>query len=294
MNSEYLRTFVTLVQSRSYTKTAQKMIVVPSTISKQIKLLEKELGKELVIRSKKSVTLTRAGEVFYEYAKQILTAEDTCIDEINRIVDSDVNVRIGTVNSLCQGHVSDWISDLMNQYPGVRCSVITDHSQALLNRLYDGELDICLCYRSFYENNCQCLPFVRDELILVTGGDKPAFDETGITIEELRKMPLIRESQLLVADPKFYKELFDKAEDIVLAVTTGSFIIPYLKAGIGYGFVVKEYVEEELKSGELRRVHIRDKDPLFLQSYAIFKRANSVMNEKLIEHIQKFIKSKKE
>ena len=53
MNSTYLQTFITLAKTGSYTKTAQMMVVVPSTISKQIKLLEEELGCTLVIRDKK-------------------------------------------------------------------------------------------------------------------------------------------------------------------------------------------------------------------------------------------------
>ena len=294
MNSEYLRTFVTLAQLGSYTKTAQKMIVVTSTISKQIKQLEAELGKELIIRNKKSVTLTRAGEVFLEYAKQILTIEDTCIDELSRIVESDVSVRIGTVNSLFQGHVSDWLCSLMRTHPGIRCSVVTDHSQILLNRLYDGEIDMCLCYRSFHENNCACLPFVRDELILVTGGDNPSFGESGVTLDTVKTLPLIRETLLNVAAPTLYKELFSKADNVVLAVTTGNFIIPFLKAGSGYGFVVKSYVEQELASGRLRQVRIQGLDPIYLQSYLIYKRANPLVSKELLQHLHDFTASKPE
>ena len=79
MNSDLLRTFVTLAQLGSYTKTAQKMIVVPSTISKQVKQLEEETGRVLVIRDKKTIRLTKAGEIFLEYAHRILDAEDACM-----------------------------------------------------------------------------------------------------------------------------------------------------------------------------------------------------------------------
>lgn len=293
MNSEYLRTFVTLAQLKSFTKTAQKMIVVPSTISKQIKLLETELGKDLIIRNKKSVTLTRAGEIFLEYARRIIVAEDACIEELSHIVESDVSVRVGTVSSLCQGHVSDWLGSLLTDHPGIRCSVVTDHSQILLNQLYDGGIDMCICYRSFHENNCECLPFVRDELILVTGGDNPAFEETGVSFETVKTLPMIRETQLRVAAPELDKELFEKSANVVLAMTTGNFIIPFLKAGTGYGFVVKDYVERELASGELRQVKINDLEPLYLQSYLIYKLANPVVSDELMDHLRGFIASKK-
>ena len=65
MNSDLLRTFVTLAQMGSYTKTAQKMIVVPSTISKQVKQLEEETGRVLVIRDKKPSGLPRPERSFW-------------------------------------------------------------------------------------------------------------------------------------------------------------------------------------------------------------------------------------
>ncbi len=76
MNSTYLQTFITLAKTGSYTKTAQMMVVVPSTISKQIKLLEEELGCTLVIRDKKTVRLTSAGEALLKHARQILEIEN--------------------------------------------------------------------------------------------------------------------------------------------------------------------------------------------------------------------------
>ena len=80
MNSTYLQTFITLAKTGSYTKTAQMMVVVPSTISKQIKLLEEELGCTLLIRDKKTVRLTSAGETLLKHARQILEIENAfCI-----------------------------------------------------------------------------------------------------------------------------------------------------------------------------------------------------------------------
>ena len=293
MNSEYIRTFVTLAQLGSYTKTAQKMIVVPSTISKQIKLLEAELGRELVIRDKKAVKLTRAGEIFLQYAQRILDAESACMAEIDAVVDSNVNLRIGTVFSLFQSHVTEWLSSYLRENPNLRCSVVVDHSQSVLNYLYDGELDLCFSFRSFRENNCECIPFLCDEMALVTGPDQNAYSD-GITVEELKKLPLIKESQLKVADPALYNQLFAHNDNVVLSLTKGNLIVPFMKSSIGYGFAVRGFIKEELAAGQLLEIPLLDRETPKLQSYLVYKKANPLVKPSLVEHITSFAAGKKQ
>ena len=287
MNSEYLRTFVTLAQIGSYTKTAQKMIMAPSTVSKQIKQLEEETGKILIIRDKKSARLTKEGEIFLEYAHRILDAEDACMSRLQTFDDSRVSVRIGAVSSLFQNHVSPWLREYVKEDPSFRCSVVMDHSQILLNMLYDGSIDLCLSYRSFRENNCECVPFVRDEIILVTGGLNPGFPE-GITRDELRGLPLLRETQLSVAAPEFFKQIFDHNDNVSLSITTGNLLLPFLRDGVGYGFVVKRSVESDLAAGTLRHVKLREIPPLYLPSYIIFKKTNPWVGPGLLDSLQRY------
>ncbi len=283
MNSEFLKTFVMLAQLGSYTKTAQKMIVVPSTISKQIKQLETELGRELVIRDKKAVKLTRAGEIFLEYARRILDAESACMAEINALVDSEVSLRIGTVFSLFQNHVTGWLAAYLKSNPNTNCSVVIDHSQSILNYLYDGELDLCFSFRGFRENNCECIPFVRDEMVLVTGTGNDAFPG-GVTVEELRRLPLVKESQLKVADPGLFDQLFAHNENVVLSIAKGNLIVPFLKSGLGYGFAARRFVAAELAAGQLQEISILGREAPMLQSYLVYKKANPLVTKSLVDH----------
>lgn len=284
MNSEFLRTFVTLAQNGSYTKTAQQLIVVPSTISKQVKQLETEFGRELVIRGKKSVKLTRAGEIFLEYAKRILDTEAACKAEIDAVFESEVNLRIGTVFSLFQTHVTEWLSSYLKDNPTTNCSVVIDHSQVLLNALYDGEVDLCFSFRSFRENNCECIPFILDEMVLVTGAGNDSFPE-GVTIEELKTLPLVRESQMKVADKDLYDQLFEHNENVVLSIAKGNLIVPFLKSGIGYGFAARRFIKAELSAGQLREIPILDRETPMLQSYLVYKKANPLVTQALVDHV---------
>lgn len=285
MNSEFLRTYVMLAQLGSFTKTAQKMITVPSTISKQIKQLEEETGKTLVIRDKKALRLTEAGEVFLEYAQRILDAEEACMSKLQFTEESGGSVRIGAVASLFQNWLTGRLQALMREDPSFRCSVFMDHSQILLNMLYDGAIDLCVGYRSFREHNCACLPFVRDEMLLVTDEANRAFVR-GISTEELKAQPLYLEKLLLVADQALYDELTSRDSNLVMSVSMGNLLPPYLKGGTGYGFALRCSVAEDLASGALREIPLTDRGPLFLQSYLVYKKANPRVTPALLEKLR--------
>ena len=95
----------------------------------------------------------------------------------------------------------------------------------------------------------------------------------------------------MVADPELYGKLFTDTANVAFSVTTGNYAIPYLKAGIGYGFVVKSYVLKALETGELLEAQILDHEPLFLQSYLIYKTANPAVSSAFLEHIQSYLQN---
>ena len=72
MNSKQLEYFIDLSQTLNFTKTAQNFYLSQTAITKQIQALEKDLGITLFTRTKKSVILTKAGQFYLPYAKEIV------------------------------------------------------------------------------------------------------------------------------------------------------------------------------------------------------------------------------
>lgn len=67
-----LKVFVTLVQQKSFTKTAEQLHVTQPTVSQNISGLESQLNVKLFQRQRGETVLTEAGEVFYRYAEKVL------------------------------------------------------------------------------------------------------------------------------------------------------------------------------------------------------------------------------
>ena len=73
MDIEALNTFLTLANTKNYTRTAAQLFVAQSTVTNRIHELEKELNIALFTRNNRSVELTVEGEQFKDYADQFLT-----------------------------------------------------------------------------------------------------------------------------------------------------------------------------------------------------------------------------
>lgn len=74
-NLELLDVFINVVDSGSINAAARKLSLCPSNISKKIRRLERDVGKKLVNRSRKGITLTNAGNILYEYS---ISLKDRC------------------------------------------------------------------------------------------------------------------------------------------------------------------------------------------------------------------------
>ena len=72
MRLEYIRSFISVVNCKSFSLAAKKMFLSQPTISTHIKQLESELGVQLLVRSTKDVILSEEGIIFYPFAVRIL------------------------------------------------------------------------------------------------------------------------------------------------------------------------------------------------------------------------------
>ena len=111
MDTQTLKTFLTLANVKNFTQTARLMYIAQSTVTNRIAELEKEVGKPLFVRSKKNISLTREGVVFLDYARRILDLEELSIKELNSPAFSR------TQAGHTQGHIPGQRRDGSGGYP---------------------------------------------------------------------------------------------------------------------------------------------------------------------------------
>lgn len=124
METRLLHYFIVLTQIGNITKAANELHITQPTLSRQLKDLEDEVGMQLFIRGKRSITLTDAGVLFEQRAKTMLDfMEQTKQDLHSQHSDLAGNIRIGCVESKVSKYVADWIASFQKQHPNITFSL---------------------------------------------------------------------------------------------------------------------------------------------------------------------------
>lgn len=138
-----LRAFVAVKEAGGFTRAAQRLNLTQSAISHQIRRLEEQVGRQLLFRTTRALTLTEDGEDFLQYAEKILDTLDTMSRRFRPSPVSGV-VRFGVLENF----LGDRLAVLLRQYgrafPSVRLDVSVGMNLDLMPMIKAGELDLAV------------------------------------------------------------------------------------------------------------------------------------------------------
>ncbi|WP_018127461.1 LysR family transcriptional regulator [Balneola vulgaris] len=139
----HLRYFLTVAEELHFHKAAEKLFITQPALSRQILQLEKYLNTELLIRDKRNVSLTKAGEYFYEEAKFILNHIDFVTKNVQHLNRGDIGeLRIGFVGSAMQNVIPDLLTSINKEAPGIHTVLTELPNQEQIDKLRDDQLDL--------------------------------------------------------------------------------------------------------------------------------------------------------
>jgi LysR family transcriptional repressor of citA len=271
MNYELLITFVYLAELKNFTKTAEQLHVVQSTITSRIKSLEYNIGETLFIRTNKNVELTNAGETFLPYAKQLLSIQESAISRLKALKLFKDTLNIGVVHSIYDCHVQYMIRKYMQQNKEYAVKVTIEHSEKLIQMLHEDQLDIAFTYWDIKSPKFICEPFYSDKIILVTGSQNSA-PACSVTDDELKTLPLLCSAIMTDTFQDWFYSIFPKNYVYPLDINISSSIIEFLKEGIGFSFMIESAVSKFLKEGSLVEVKLLESTPPSMKSYVLINK----------------------
>ena len=166
MNSRQLYYFTVIAETGSFTAAARTLGLSQPPLSKQIMMLEEELGVRLLTRGARKTELTEAGTYLYARAKDILSMMDSAAGELENFPSSVKGVlKLGTISSsgnfLTGKH--GFLTSFCRLHPHVRFEVSEGNTYELLEKLKNGIIE-CAVVRT---------PFNTDGFVCVYGQPEP-------------------------------------------------------------------------------------------------------------------------
>ena len=274
MNIESLETFVILAENGNFTKTAEQQYLVQSTISKRISELEKYIGKELFIRDNKNVKLTKSGEAFLPYAKRMLMLKKDSIVKARAADMYEDRLALGLPDSIYRGWISPILKKYYSRFDNIAIKLKVNHSEEIIKLLSDGILDVGFVYTRSKSSKFEIIDCFEEEIILVRSPKHEARLETEISYSELLHLPML----YVDLGEEFFawlSKLFGDRPLLKFSVDENYYVIEFVKEGLGYAFINKSTVKEELSTGELVQVKIKDSNLPSRQIYMIINKHRS-------------------
>lgn len=200
MDIRTLQYFLTVAREENITRAAEFLHMTQPPLSRQLKDLEEELGKQLFIRGKRKITLTEEGQILRKRAEEIVQLMEITESEIrlaNKNIAGDIHIGCPETESMRPFiRIMKQIQDL---HPNIRFHITSSHSDVISERLDRGLLD----FGVFLEPvNLTKYDFIRmpatDTWGVLMRKNSPLASKSYISIEDLMDEPLIVSNQDLI------------------------------------------------------------------------------------------------
>ncbi|GHF17425.1 hypothetical protein GCM10014715_85630 [Streptomyces spiralis] len=177
MDLQQMRYVVAVAETNSFTRAAERCLVVQSALSHQIARLEQELGARLFERTTRRVRLTPAGAAFLPAARQSLEAAERAVIEVAAAI-GEVRGRlsVGLIPSVAALDIPGALREFRRRYPKVRISLRVGASDDLVEQVREGAIEVAFLGvpTTVRPEGVSSRELARDRLVAVVAPDHPS------------------------------------------------------------------------------------------------------------------------
>ena len=187
MHVETLKMFCDLAELRSFSKTAEKHMLSQSAVSQQLAQLELSHKCQLVDRKKRPIELTKAGQMLYEAARDMLERYEQLKTELNALKSSSgARINVGAIYSIGMHTLPDYVKKFMANYPKVNVHIEYFSADKIYELILGGEIDIGLVAVPKKDKRLDVYHFEDEPLVLVCSPKHPLASESQVDIHRLQ------------------------------------------------------------------------------------------------------------
>jgi len=277
MDFDQLATFVYVAKLKSFSRAGQKVFRSQTAVSAQIRQLEQAYHARLLDRSAKSVELTPAGEVLYEYAEKLLRLRDESVQFVadrGNVVQGPV--MFGANEATCLYLLPDIFAEFQRRFPLVHISIYRNFSHKILQRVEDGSIDVGIVTLPTKSPNLRVHHIHRDRLRFMVSTRNPLAQRSKLTLEEVASQPLI------LPRTGFTRQVLDKLFrpyrsrlHVTMELPSIGMIKRFVAADAGVSFISESFAKDQVKAGEVKLLTVEGVE-LYRELGLVYRRDRSL------------------
>jgi LysR family cyn operon transcriptional activator len=262
MEMSQLKTFRAVAEMLNFTRAAERLHMTQSAVSHQIKALESELGEPLFIRAKRGVKLSQAGKIALAFAERILDEAEALRETVSGNKSGlKGRVRVAAATQAFVHLFAPLFEDFMRSHTGVEVSFrSTVSTEQTIADIVNGNADIGFASLPIYSPALQVTELFEDELVIVVGRNHRLANKRIIKAAEVeleRFILLERGASIRRFTDEFFKSVKIKPE-LVMESNDTYFIKRMVENGLGISLLPGWVVRDEVKSGRLTKLKMKD------------------------------------
>lgn len=273
----HLETFCRVASLKSFSKAAEDLFLTQPTVSGHILTLEKSLSIRLLDRTGREVLLTKAGEIFYRFALNILNSRRELINalsEFSQGIRGDLTLGASTIPG--EYLLPKLMGYFKKEHPLFTISLKIADTREIVRYVLERMVEFGLIGAKMNHASLYYEKYAEDEIIIVGPRDHPLSRKKRVAIEDVLEGPwIIREegsgTQMAVEKALRNQGKSLKQFHVALEMGSTSSLKEGVKAGLGLAFISKRAAEEELNQRLLSRIHVEGMEsilrPIYIVSY---------------------------
>jgi DNA-binding transcriptional LysR family regulator len=255
MEIKQIKAFVAIAETKTFTAAARRVEVTQAAVSMQIRQLEEGLGVPLFTRTPRRVILTEAGERLLKRARNILREHDAALEEIAELAGAEFGrLRIGSASAVfATEQLPAILKQLIEDYPNAEISVVSGTSQALIDKIQHGDIDVAFVSLPVEDANIITELLYSDEIVAIAHPSHPLASKTHVSTDTLMNQPLILgekggNTRRMIDD--FFKNS-ETEPNIVMELSRQEAVNRMVESKMGVGISGAKYAAEDVKNGKL-------------------------------------------
>lgn len=287
MTIKQLIYFIEVVKEGHYTRAAENLYVSQSTLSKSVRMLEKEFDTVLIDRSVQEFRLTAQGEIFLQEAQEIVAHYQAHIQSLNEKLHPSVDgLRLGLPPTSGTIYFSSAIVRFREKYPHIKLYIAEETSPGIPEKVANGELDIGVVIEPFNDNRFKKQIVFQSESVVVVSNSHPLSKTDSISLCDLT-----REKFLMISPVFMYHEVIQEyckragvSLNVVFESSQWDLILEMVEEGEGISILPKPLVDKY--ANHLHQIRLEN--PSFPWSLTIIRKKRRKLTNPMTAFLEFF------
>jgi LysR family transcriptional regulator, low CO2-responsive transcriptional regulator len=255
LNLSWVRTFVTLIETKSFVDTARRLQMAQPTVSLQLKKLEASLGVSLVERSHSGCNPTARGRALFPYAEALLRSADRFETAVARD-----HIVIGCSGNIASYYITRDLKRFVDSAgAGIAWDIRTATNPEVGDLLAAGAVDLAAMEWSDRRKEFELRPWRVEPMVVIVPNDHRLAKARSISVDEFMELEFIGGEPGSGTGTVLRRALGRRAAKLRISHTLHSTeaVKSAVEAGLGSSIVLKGAVRDEVQSGNFAMLSLK-------------------------------------